>query len=50
MRQLRVGGGDMKLSGLNLFAERTFHMASVTSMFSIHDTEAQAVEGFRAAA
>ena len=50
MRQLRAVGGDMKLSGLNLFAQRTFHMASVTAMFTIHETEAQAIEGFRAAA
>lgn len=49
-RQLRALSGDLKLTGLNLFAKRTFHMASVTSMFSIYDTEAQAVEGFREAA
>jgi len=49
-RQLRAIGGDLKLAGLNLFAKRTFHMASVTSQFSIYDTEAQAIEGFREAA
>lgn len=49
-RQLRRLGGDMKLVGLNLFVQRAFHMASVTALFCICDSEAQAVEGFREAA
>jgi anti-anti-sigma factor len=48
--QLRRLGGDLKLVRLNLFAQRTFDMASVTEAFSIHDSEAQAIEGFRKAA
>jgi len=49
-RQLRELGGQLRLAGLNLCAQRTFHMASVTSLFRICDTEAQAIEGFREAA
>ena len=49
-RQLRRLGGDLKLVGLNLFVQRAFHMASVTAIFSICDSEAQAIEGFREAA
>jgi anti-sigma B factor antagonist len=49
-RQLMAGGGDLKLAALNLVVKRTLHMASVTGMFSIYDTIAQARDGFRAAA
>lgn len=49
-RQFAANGGDLKLAGLNLVVKRTFHMASVTGMFSIYDTIAQARDGFRAAA
>lgn len=49
-RQLSATGGDLKLAGLNLVVKRTFHMASVTGMFSIYDTVAQARDGFKAAA
>ncbi|NIA12922.1 MAG: anti-sigma factor antagonist [Nitrospiraceae bacterium] len=49
-RQLRAIGGDIKLVGLSLFVKRVLEMASVNALFSIHDTEAQALEGFREAA
>jgi len=49
-RQLAAAGGDLKLAGLNLVVKRTFHMASVTGMFSIYDTVVQARDGFKAAA
>ena len=49
-RQLQAIGGDIKLVGLNLFAKQVLEMTSVTGYFSIHDTEAQALEGFRDAA
>lgn len=50
MRQCRLAGGDLRLSGLNLHALRTLQMASVDSLFMICDTERQALESFRQAA
>jgi anti-sigma B factor antagonist len=50
MRQFQVLGGDLKLVGLNLGVKRALHMASVTKLFTIHDLESQAIDGFRAAA
>lgn len=49
-RQLQALGGDLKLAGMNLFAQRVLQMAGVSKMFAVFDTEAQALEGFREAA
>lgn len=50
LRQLRLGGGDLKLVGVSMYAQRVFRMAGVTSLFDIHETEGQAVQHFREAA
>lgn len=49
-RQLRAMGGGLMLVGLSVCVRRVLDMASVTHMFSIHDTEDQAIERFREAA
>ncbi len=50
LRQLRAYGGDMKLTGVNLYTERLFRTVGVTNIFEIFTTEAQAVQSFRTAA
>ena len=50
LRQLRKVGGDMKLVGVNMFMDRVFRMAGISSIFEIYDNESQAVQGFREAA
>jgi stage II sporulation protein AA (anti-sigma F factor antagonist) len=50
MRQMQRLGGDLKLAGLNLGVKRALHMASVTKLFSIYESESQAIDGFREAA
>jgi anti-sigma B factor antagonist len=50
LRQLRLSGGDLKLVGVNVYIQRVFRMAGVTSVFDISDTESQAALGFREAA
>ncbi len=48
--QLAAQGGDLRLTGLNLFLKRTMQMASITDVFQVHDTEALAVKEFKEAA
>jgi anti-sigma B factor antagonist len=50
LRQLRLQGGDLKLVGVNTYTQRVFRMAGISSLFEIHESDAQAIEGFRAAA
>ncbi len=50
LRQLRLNGGDMKLVGVNMYTQRVFRMAGVSSVFDVFDNESQAVQGFREAA
>jgi anti-sigma B factor antagonist len=50
LRQLRLLGGDLKLVGPNVFAQRVFRLAGVTSIFDTYDTDAHAAETFREAA
>lgn len=50
LQQLRKAGGDIKLVGINLYTERLFRLAGVSSVFEIYDTEARAIAGFRQAA
>ena len=50
LRQLRAGGGDLKLTGVNLYTERLFRMVGVTNVFETFATEAQAVQAFAEAA
>jgi anti-sigma B factor antagonist len=50
LRQLRLQGGDLKLVGVNTYTQRVFRMAGISSLFEIHESESQAVQGFREAA
>lgn len=50
LRQFRANGGDMKLVGLNLHAQRLFRMVGVTSLFDALDNETQAIQVFQEAA
>ena len=47
---MRAGGGDLKLTGVNLYTERLFRMVGVTNVFETFATEAQAVQAFAEAA
>jgi len=50
LRQLRLQGGDLKLVGVNTYTQRVFRMAGISSLFDIHESESQAIQGFREAA
>ncbi len=50
LRKLRAFKGDMKLVGMNLYAERLFRMVGVSSLFDTYETEAQAIHVFQEAA
>lgn len=50
LRQLRSAGGDLKLTGVNLYTERLFRMVGVTNVFDTFPTEAGAVQAFAEAA
>lgn len=50
LRKFQAFHGDMKLVGLNVYAERMFRMAGLSDMFDTYDTEARAVSMFRKAA
>ncbi|MCP4644893.1 MAG: STAS domain-containing protein [bacterium] len=46
----RTLGGDMKLVGVNMYAERLFRMTGVKNFFDYCETEAHAVTRFQEAA
>lgn len=46
-RQFRSHEGDMKLVGLNLYAQRLFRMTGVTSLFDVYESEADAIQAYR---
>ena len=50
LRKARAFNGDLKLVGLNLYAERLLRMVGVGSLFDIHENESQAVGVFQEAA
>jgi anti-sigma B factor antagonist len=50
LRKVRALGGDIKIVGMNLYAERLFRMVGVGSLFETFDSEAQAIGVFQAAA
>lgn len=50
LRQLRAQGGDLKLSGVNLYTQRLFRMVGVTKVFETFESESQAVQACREAA
>lgn len=50
LRQLRLQGGDLKLVGVNTYTQRVLRMAGISALFEIHESESQAVQGFREAA
>jgi anti-anti-sigma factor len=50
LRKLRSFNGDIKLVGMNTYADRLFRMASVHKLFDVYDEEARAVVVFKEAA
>jgi anti-sigma B factor antagonist len=50
LRKVRALSGDIKLVGINLYAERLFRMVGVGSLFDVYDSEAQAVNVYQEAA
>lgn len=50
LRQLRAYGGDMKLTGVNLYTDRLFRMIGVTNIFEIRDSESNAIQEYQKAA
>ena len=50
LRLLRQHGGDLKLSGVNLYTERVFRLSGVSSVLCTCATEAAAIQGLREAA
>ncbi|HOE65021.1 MAG TPA: STAS domain-containing protein [Candidatus Hydrogenedentes bacterium] len=50
LRKLRSLGGDIKLSGVNLYAQRLFRMVGVTSLFDAYECETQAIGVYQEAA
>ncbi|MDX9972736.1 MAG: STAS domain-containing protein [FCB group bacterium] len=50
LRHVRAAGGDIKLVGINLYAERLFRMVGVSTLFETYDSESRAVNVFQEAA
>ena len=50
LRQFRSSDGDMKLVGLNLYTQRLFRMAGVTTLFDTYAKESEALQVYRQAA
>jgi anti-sigma B factor antagonist len=50
LRHIRASNGDIKLVGINLYAERLFRMVGVSALFEIYDSETRAVGVFQEAA
>jgi anti-sigma B factor antagonist len=50
LRKLRAMNGDLKLVGMNLYAQRLFRMVGVTSLFDTFESEVQAIGQFQEAA
>ncbi|MBI4557469.1 MAG: STAS domain-containing protein [Candidatus Hydrogenedentes bacterium] len=50
LRKIRARGGDIKLVGVNLHAERLFRMAGITSLFETYASEPLALRAYQEAA
>jgi anti-sigma B factor antagonist len=50
LRKIRSCKGDIKLVGINVYAERLFRMVGVTSLFETYESETQAIGVFQQAA
>ena len=50
LRKVRALSGDIKLVGINLYAERLFRMVGVSALFDVYDSESQAVSVYQEAA
>jgi anti-sigma B factor antagonist len=50
LRKARAFRGDLKLVGLNVYAERLFRMVGVTSLFETYESECLAISVFQEAA
>lgn len=46
LREVRALKGDIKLVGMNLYAQRLFKMVGVTALFDAFETETQAIGQF----
>lgn len=50
VRQMRKGGGDLKLSEVNVYTQRLLRMCSVNKLFATFASEPEAIAAFRMAA
>jgi anti-anti-sigma factor len=50
LRKVRAAGGDIKLTGANLYVRRMIRMVGLTSLFESYETEGLAVQAFQEAA
>lgn len=50
LRKLRSCQGDLKLVGLNVYAERLFRMVGVSGLFETYDSESRAIGVYQEAA
>ncbi|MCC6152825.1 MAG: STAS domain-containing protein [Candidatus Hydrogenedentes bacterium] len=50
LRKLRALSGDLKLVGMNLYAQRLFRMVGVSALFDSYENETQAIGQFQEAA
>ena len=50
LRQLHKQGGDLKIVGANVYAQRIFRMAGVSAILRTYESEASAIQGMRQAA
>ena len=50
LRQVRACGGDLKLTGLNLYTRRLLRMVGVHKVFDVFESEPQAIQTYRTAA
>ena len=50
LRQFRLGGGDMKLVGPNLYTERLLRMSGCTTLFETFDSEPAVMRMYQEAA
>jgi anti-sigma B factor antagonist len=45
-KRVRQGGGDLRLAGLNEDLRSLFELTKLDTLFSIHSTPAEALDGF----
>lgn len=50
LRQVRAFGGDLRLTGVNVYLDRLLRLMGASRVFAIYENEAEAIQSFRAAA